>query len=235
MKIAAVDPANEWNEDDHRHVSGVITSTRIEPTALGLAPLALDEQGTWYPVDEYWGEEGKPIAEWAKPVIARGPRPRYEMQQILPGAEEAEPDDSDPIMEAVEQKERGDIARAYETLMDLCQTDLRCLDAHAHLGYLVFDRYPTRAIRHYEVGVRIGEWSLGQRFNGLLPWSCIDNRPFLRCMQGFGLCLWRLRRFQEAWHIFNTMLWLNPSDNQGVRFLIGQVRAERRWRSCGSR
>jgi tetratricopeptide (TPR) repeat protein len=44
-------------------------------------------------------------------------------------------------------------------------------------------------------------------------------------MHGFGLCLWRLGRFEEAERIFNRMLWLNPSDNQGMRFLIGEVRA----------
>jgi len=26
-----------------------------------------------------------------------------------------------------------------------------------------------------------------------------------------------------------TMLWLNPSDNQGVRFLIGDVKARTAW------
>jgi hypothetical protein len=39
-------------------------------------------------------------------------------------------------------------------------------------------------------------------------------------MNGFGLCLWRLGRFDEAGRVFDRMLWLNPSDNQGVRFLI---------------
>ena len=79
---------------------------------------------------------------------------------------------------------------------------------------------PKDAIRHYEVGFRIGELALGPNFDGLLPWGHIDNRPFLRCMHGFGLCLWRLGRFEEAGRIFDRMLWLNPSDNQGVRFLI---------------
>lgn len=51
----------------------------------------------------------------------------------------------------------------------------------------------------------------------------INNRPFLRCMHGYGLCLWRLCRFEEAACIFDGMLWLNPSDNQGVRFVIDQV------------
>jgi len=66
-------------------------------------------------------------------------------------------------------------------------------------------------------------------FDGLLPWGHLDNRPFLRCMHGFGLCLWRLGRFAEAGRVFDRMLWLNPSDNQGARFLIDDIRARRVW------
>jgi len=114
-------------------------------------------------------------------------------------------------------------------LMELCRADLRCLDAHAHLGNLAFDRMPDDAVRHYEVGFRIGELSLPAGFDGVLPWGHLDNRPFLRCMHGFGLCLWRLGQFPEAARIFKRMLWLNPSDNQGIRLLIDDVRAKRSW------
>jgi tetratricopeptide (TPR) repeat protein len=118
--------------------------------------------------------------------------------------------------------------------MDLCRADLRCLDAHAHLGNIAFDRGPEIAIPHCEVGFRIGELSFGESFDGLLPWGWIDNRPFLRCLNGFGLCLWRLGRFEEAENIFERMLWLNPSDNQGVRFLIDDVQAGLAWPSGGT-
>jgi tetratricopeptide (TPR) repeat protein len=114
--------------------------------------------------------------------------------------------------------------------MELCEADLRCLDAHAHLGRFVFHDFPKKAIRHYEVGLRIGELSLPVGFEGALPWGYIDNRPFLRCLQGYGLCLWRLNRFTEAALVFERMLWLNPSDNQGVRFLIDDARAGNAWR-----
>lgn len=201
---------------------------RLDVPALGLAPLRLERQGIWNPRKEYWGEKGEPIESWARPIIARGQRPAYEMEQILPGED---PDDpfEDPITKSNDLKEAGDFDGAYRILMELCQADLRCLDAHAHLGNFVFDRIPEEAIRHYEVGVRIGDLSLGDEFDGVLPWGHIDNRPFLRCMQGFGLCLWRLGRFEEAERIFGKMLWMNPSDNQGVRFLIGEVRARKAW------
>jgi hypothetical protein len=150
------------------------------------------------------------------------------MEQVLPGWNPAEYD-SDPITDSNELKEAGDFAGARTLLMELCQADLRCLDAHTHLGNLVFDRWPEDAIRHYEVGLRIGELSLGPSFDGLLPWGLIDNRPFLRCMHGFGLCQWRLRRFDEAYRVFDRMLWLNPSDNQGARFVIKEVRSNKPW------
>jgi tetratricopeptide (TPR) repeat protein len=115
--------------------------------------------------------------------------------------------------------------------MNLCRADLRCLDAHAHLGNLEFDHRTEKAIRHYEAGVRVGELSLGSTFEGLLPWGWIDNRPFLRCLHGYGLCLWRLRKFKQAADVFERMLWLNPSDNQGARFAVDKARARMEWRS----
>ena len=150
------------------------------------------------------------------------------MEQVLPGADSDDPF-SDPIGESNDRKDSGDREGAYKLLMDLCHTDLRCLDAHSHLGNFVFDHRPQDAVRHYEAGLRIGELSLGAGFHGVLPWGWIDNRPFLRCMNGFGLCLWRLGRFDEAGRVFDRMLWLNPSDNQGVRFLIDHVRAKAPW------
>jgi hypothetical protein len=112
--------------------------------------------------------------------------------------------------------------------MELCEADIRCLDAHAHFGNFVFDR-TAEAIRHYKAGVRIGDLSLGQNFEGLLRWGDVDNRPFLRCMHGHGLCWWRPGRFEEAERVFDRMLWLNPSDDQGVRGLIGPFRERLNW------
>jgi tetratricopeptide (TPR) repeat protein len=227
-EIAVVKPAKQWTYEGNPYLSGAIESTRLDAKALGLGPLGLEQVGIWNPAEHYWGEEGDPIEAWAKPVIARGPRPEFEMEQVLPGLDVEDPD-SDPIGQSNDLKDSGDLDGAYKILMDLCQADLRCLDAHSHLGNFVFDHRPKDAIRHYEVGFRIGELSLGESFDGVLPWGWIDNRPFLRCMHGYGLCLWRLGRFEEAARVFDRMLWLNPSDNQGVRFVIDQVRAKDTW------
>ena len=94
------------------------------------------------------------------------------MEQVLPGED---PDaDWDPIMECNELREAGDAAAARKILMDLCQSDLRCL-------------------------------------------------------YGYGLCLWRLNRRDEAAAVFRRMLWLNPADNQGIRSLAHRLEDGENW------
>ncbi|MCC6537116.1 MAG: hypothetical protein IT162_06170 [Bryobacterales bacterium] len=229
-EIATIKPSRQWTYGGNPYLAGGVESVRLDAKALGLTPLLLQPYGDWDPAKEYWVQPGDRIPAWAKQIIQRGHRPRFEMEQVIPGAN-PENFDSDPIIESNERKNAGDAAGAYQLLMELCQADLRCLDAHAHLGNLAFDARPSDALRHYEVGVRIGELSLPADFSGLLPWSLINNRPFLRCLNGYGLCLWRLERFEESTAVFERLLWLNPSDNQGVRFVVDQARRRRRWRA----
>jgi tetratricopeptide (TPR) repeat protein len=226
-EIVTVHPRKRWTYARNEYLSGEITAVRTDIPALGLTPLRLGEHGLWDPDEEYWGEPDEPIPEYARPIIDRGPRTLYEMEQVLPGVDLDDLDD--PIIEANELKDRGDYVSAGTLLMQLLDADLRCLDAHAHLGNLVFDRRPEDAIKHYKIGMRIGELSLGPGFDGVLSWGWIDNRPFLRCMHGYGLCLWRLGKTTEAAALFGRMLWLNPSDNQGERFNLHWIREGRTW------
>ncbi len=227
-EIITIRARKQWRYAGHPYLSGDVESHHLNVNALGLLPLRLQDECQWDPSEEYWGEEGEPLEEWAKPIVAWGPRLSFEMEQVLPGAN-WEDWDSDPILEASELHAAGDRLGAEQILVGMLAADLRCLDAHGHLGNFAFDNCPEQAIRHYEVGVRIGELSLGDDFDGLLPWGRIDNRPFLRCMHGFGLCLWRLLRTDEAAEVFGRMLWLNPTDNQGIRFLLSQVGAGQKW------
>jgi hypothetical protein len=227
-EILTVRARKQWRFSGHPYLSGDIESSRVDVSALGLTPLRLESVGTWDPATQYWGEEGEPLEEWAVPIVERGPRPKFEMEQVLPGLDPDDPFD-DPIVEASELQEGGDMIAADRILMGLLAEDLRCLDAHAHLGNFAFGHRPKKAIRHYEMGIRIGELSLDDDFDGVLAWGFIDNRPFMRCLHGYGLCLWRLGRDDEALGVFERMLWLNPMDNQGIRFLRSQLRDGEKW------
>lgn len=230
-EIVTVLPTRQWTHAGHPYLSGRVQGSRLDVPALGLVPLALAREGDWDPDEEYWDEEGRQIAEWARPIVARGTRPAFEMEQVLPGSD---PDDwdSDPIIEASELDAAGERRAAEDLLMKVLAEDLRCLDAHAHLGNFAFEHRPQQAMRHYRVGVAIGDLSLGTDFDGVLRWDHLDNRPFLRCLHGLGLCSWRLGDFDEAARTFTRMLWLNPSDNQGERFNLANIQAGRTWEEC---
>lgn len=225
--IITVKPARQWTHARHPYLSGQVSAIRVDAAALGLVPLALRDEGEWDPAQEYWGEDGDPIDDWAKPIIARGLRPMYELEQVLPGADPH--GDSDPIIDASELRAAGDVGAAIDLVESLLAKDLRCLDAHAHLGNFVFDHLPRQALRHYEVGAAIGALSLPDGFDGVLAWGLVDNRPYLRCLHGLGLCMWRLGRPREAAGVFNRMLWLNPGDHQGVRFELAAIEAGKAW------
>ncbi|MEO7733346.1 MAG: hypothetical protein ABIY55_20460 [Kofleriaceae bacterium] len=109
-----------------------------------------------------------------------------------------------------------------------------CVDAHAHLGNLAFDLLPGHALRHHEMGLSIGAFSLGKSFDGVFPWGLLATPPCLRCLHGAALCWCRLRGTREAAAAFRKMLWLNPSDNQGACFELPAVEAGQTWEQMES-
>lgn len=235
-EIITVMPSKVWQFKNTVYMSGETISHRLDASALGLDPLKLEEQGTWEPENESdLVEEDDPFAKYYLPVMAYGPRREFEMQQVIP-FEDPENWDSDPITQAADAYEEGDLSTAQKIMAKLLSEDLRCIDAHAHLGNWEFNfcakphqRSEEKALRHYKAGLQIGELSLGSNFRDLLPWGFIDNRPYLRCLHGYGLCLWRSGKTEAAREIFERMLWLNPRDNQGARFLLADIDAGKDW------
>jgi hypothetical protein len=128
-EIAVVKPPKQWTYAGHPYLSGEIESSRLDIDALGLVPLKLKDQGLWTPEEHYWGEADEPIEEWAKPIIARGPRQSFEMEHVVPG-QDTDDFDYDPICESNDLKDAGDPVAARQILMELCLADLHCLDAH---------------------------------------------------------------------------------------------------------
>ena len=235
-EIITVLPARVWQYQRTVYMTGEVIGRRMEASRLGLVPLKL-EAGEMCDEEDLQNlvTENDPFMPWYQPILAAGPRRAFEMEQIIPFAD---PDDwdADPITQAVDAHESGDYAAAWEMIRELLAEDLRCIDGHAHLGNWEFNFYDTphartetRARRHYQAGIQIAELSLGSEFKGLLPWHLIDNRPYLRCLHGYGLCLWRAGEIEAARATFEKMLWLNPYDNQGARFLLADLAEGKNW------
>jgi tetratricopeptide (TPR) repeat protein len=59
--------------------------------------------------------------------------------------------------------------------------------------------------------------------------SAYSDRSYLRCLYGYGECLYRLQETEDARKVFEKLLWLNPDDHQGVRALIAAIDAATSW------
>ena len=225
-EILTIMPSKVWRYQKTHYITGEIKSKRIDIPALNIEPLALNEMGVWNPEEEYWEEADDLLNKYFKAIIDFGVRKSYEMDQIIP-FQDPEDFDSDPILEAADFHGCGNHMEAFKIMEKILTTDLRCLDAHAYLGNWEFNSTNEpykmtvdKARKHYEVGFNIGELSLAKDFNGVLPWGCINNRPYFRCMHGYGLSLWRIGQTEEARKIFERMLWLNPMTTNGRWHLI---------------
>ncbi|MEQ8765471.1 MAG: cytoplasmic protein [Planctomycetota bacterium] len=226
--VLTVRPKSQMESDERLYLSGEVASARIDAAALGLTPLELSPVGEWNPAEGEWLGRGEALEGWAEAIMARGSRQVFEMEQVVPGRNFTDPF-GDPISESTELRESGDLAGAGEILQGLLEEDLRCLDAHVHLGHLDYRFRADWALPHYEVGIRIAELSLGADFDGLLPWEYTQNRPFLRSLHGCGTCLWRLERWEEAERVFERLLWLDPDDFMSNRFSLAEVQTRTAW------
>lgn len=119
--MAVIRPTKQWTYGGRPYLSGsAMESTRVDAKALFLVQLRFEGRGVWRPAEHNWGEEGDPIEDWAKPIIASGARPEFVMEQVLPGAGVENPF-LDPIGESKDHKDFGDLDGAYQILVDVCQ------------------------------------------------------------------------------------------------------------------
>jgi len=224
-----------WTWRGRYYASGKIDNPRIDVAKIGLEPLPL-KGGELEDVAAYSEPYRRPdfYAPLWKRLTAK-PRASFEFDQIAWGALPGSDFDENPTCDAAELMEAGDREGANDILMEMLGIDLRCIDAHVHLGNLEFERSPERAMVHYEIGIKIGELSLPPGFDGLLIWGRIYNRPFLRSLYNYGLCLWRLGKPAEARRVFERILSLNPNDNQGARFCWQDICEGRSWEQLRER
>jgi hypothetical protein len=199
--IVTVVPNKHWRHAGHPYLSGQIAGTRIDASALGLVPLALRAASVWDAgVVDRSAPDGRPRSAF-----------ELEVPPIPTGLAAANIDDPDTVAEK------------------LLEADLRFLDAHAYLAGRLLGMSPQWALQQYEVGVGIGQLSVGDDLDGVLPAELAGNRGLLRCLSGRGSCLWRLERRDEAARVFERVLQLDPADRQGVRPLLSAMRAGAPW------
>ncbi len=95
--------------------------------------------------------------------------------------------------------------------------------------YFDDERYFNRSYNCYKAAVDIVERNLPDDFNGIFLWGHIENRPYLRALNGLCLILWRQDKFGEALNIAEKLLRICPVDNLGIRFIIDNIKNHEEW------
>ena len=74
----------------------------------------------------------------------------------------------------------------------------------------------------YEAGVKAAERALGKKVFEEAGhfWGMVETRPYMRARAALAQCLWSLGKHEEAIGHYRELLRLNPSDNQGIRYLL---------------
>ncbi len=193
-----------------------------------LTPLKLQSCGHWDPNKQelFEGNDDVDTLIYSN-VVAFGTRSCWEMEQILPGDIPGSADYmDDPILKGLDIREHEGFDASIQHFKSLLKVDARCLDAYAHIGntyYHIEEHWAiTQAKSYYKQGAAIGWAAIGKHINDVFLWGLIDNRPFLRCLKGFGLCLLWQNKVNDALAVFRHMLLFNPIDNQGIRFIIAE-------------
>ena len=107
-------------------------------------------------------------------------------------------------------------------LRRLAEANPHHIDTLAHLGsFLHEDRKREEASECYERGFGIGLAALSDDFDGQLPWSWLDNRPFLRAAAGAASSRIENGSRTKGIELMERLLRWNPNDNPGIRLEIG--------------
>lgn len=212
--IITVTPRKQWTHARHPYFSGDVSSVRIDASVLGLVPLVLYRENEAHPESD--GDNA-----------GRDGRATYRIEDLSLANDHA---DSDLLFEAQECIDAGAYAEADELLHKLLAADLRYLDAHALLGERNLSSWPVLALHHFELGVAIGSLTVGEDFDGVLPWEFVANRPFLRCLHGHSRAMLRLDRREAAAAALRRLLRLDPADHFWARSSLAAIEAGKTWR-----
>lgn len=113
-------------------------------------------------------------------------------------------------------------ARYLVGLQDLVARYPWFIDGHAHLGFALLEQdKPKRALEACLHGIALGEAAIPSDYHGVIEWSSLENRPFLRAVEGAIFCYRRLGQRRKALALMERILAWNPNDNQGIRYLVG--------------
>jgi tetratricopeptide (TPR) repeat protein len=129
----------------------------------------------------------------------------------------------DKFHEALEYWRAGDYAVAEGMYHELIADFPEFIDVHHHLALIL--SVTGREEEAFLMWFKLVEMSLDclpeafEMGQDRLQWFILENRPFLRAYHSLGLQYLERGDVVRALKVFNSILAMNPGDNQGVRAL----------------
>ena len=115
-------------------------------------------------------------------------------------------------------------AKGKKLIKQALELDPDNADAYNYLASVEND--VDKALALYRQAVEAGERALGEEFiqeNKGHFWGLFETRPYMRAKAGVAGCLYAKNRVNATIEVYREMIELNPSDNQGVRYLLATI------------
>jgi len=122
-----------------------------------------------------------------------------------------------------------DDRRAANCFRNAMKLDDEYVDAYNGMGEMYFSKNLVKSEEYYKKAFELSLKHFKGVWSEKIKWGVVEQRMYLRAMQGYGLVLWRKEQSTEAMKIFKLMLTLNKNDNQGVRYLVAAIYADITW------
>ena len=127
------------------------------------------------------------------------------------------------LAHAWEEIKARNLAEAEEIFRSVAESDPETIDAWNGLGAVHFEHGEVEeSLKCYEKALKAALAKHGGAFPKRMAWTD-EHKPALRAIHGMGLDFFRMGRYDDARERFETLLRLNPDDNQGAAFLLKDV------------
>lgn len=157
------------------------------------------------------------------------PKTLKELQQLLnslngaplPDIPEAERSPEDQAFDLVDEAWESAATKGQKLALQALDLWPDCIPAYEYLSAKAKSK--QQRLLYIEKGVEIGQRLFGGNFrkqNAGHFWGITETRPYMRCLHSLAFFSLEAGNLSKAIVIWEDMLDLNPSDNQGVRYSL---------------
>ena len=116
-----------------------------------------------------------------------------------------------------------DVTLAEELYRSILSVQPHQIDALNGMGAIFFELgKPEQSLEYYRHAHAEAEKIFGGTYPARLSWI-EKHKPALRALHGIGLNEYRLGNRARAEKIFQNILAMNPTDEQGIHFLLADI------------